>query len=91
MQIKKSLGQWCSEYLWGKNSTFSSNLTQLTEEVTCQILSVAEFTGWLALLPKFGNRCNFPILIDFFFSKIKISQAMVTTSVTATTTFVTNI
>lgn len=26
-------------------STFSSNLTQLAEKVTCQILSVAEFTG----------------------------------------------
>lgn len=51
----KKLGEWWSEYLWEKMSTISSNFTQLTEEVTCQILSVAEFTGWLTLLPKFGN------------------------------------
>lgn len=41
-----------------KNSTFSSNLTQLMEKVTCQILSVAEFTGWLTLLPKAGKRTD---------------------------------
>lgn len=32
-----------------------SNLTQLSEKVTCQILSVAEVTGWLNLLPKFDK------------------------------------
>lgn len=35
-----------------KMSTILSNLTQLSEKVTCQILSVAEFTGLLSLLPK---------------------------------------
>lgn len=38
-----------------KMSTILSNLTQLSEKVTCQILSVAEFTGLLSLLPKFDK------------------------------------
>lgn len=39
-----------------KMPTFSGNLTQLTQKVTCQILSLSEFIGWLNLLPKFGKR-----------------------------------